>query len=130
MAQANEAEALSIEEAADGYVFNLPGETPRRIALSNAEVVQLARALPALARRIIAAKAKPAAEGVDVAVASAVTEYRVNLDVHGDVVLLRLKDAYDGVFDFAMPADGAQRLGEALNAGAEQALAAPKTTRQ
>jgi hypothetical protein len=125
-------EELSIEPRDDGnYVLiRVNGEGIRtEIILSEANVVFLGRLAPMIARRIVASKS-PAGSGVSASVAAPVKDFHLNSDLHNEVILLRIRDEFDGEFDFSFsPADG-RSLGQRLIAWFERIAAAPKPSKQ
>jgi hypothetical protein len=124
-------EELSIEPRGAGYVLVRTDSEGRRteLALSEANVVFLARIAPQTARRIVASKMRA---GGDVAamLAAPVKDFQLNSDLHSELVLLRLRDEFEAEFDFSFTPPGARKFGERLIAWAGKTEQGAKPSKQ
>jgi hypothetical protein len=77
-------------------------------------VMFLARLLPQFAREISASKV-PADSDISALVPVQVRQFEAGLDLHEEIVILRLHDDSEGVFDFSFVPTRAHEVGVALN---------------
>jgi hypothetical protein len=124
-------EELSIEPRGDDYALirDSGSGTRTEIILSESNVVFLGRLAPMVARRIVASKS-PAGSGVSASVAAPAKDFELNSDLHNELVLLRIRDEFDGEFDFSFSPAGGSHLGERLIAWSEKVAVAPKPSKQ
>jgi hypothetical protein len=125
----NDFEELEIEPRGTGYVLSRTDfdGTKTELMLSELNVVVLARLVPPIVRRINASKSL--APGIGALVAAPVQDFELNTDLHGDLILLRLRDDWGGDFDFSFEPAGARILADRLNVWAAKAESL-KPTRQ
>jgi hypothetical protein len=123
----NEREELSIFPKGDGYVLRRDDGRGNvtEIALSETNVVFLGRLSPTVARRILASRALARGD-VSATVAAPVKNVELNEDLHDPLLLVRIRDEYDGEFDFSFSPSDARRLAERLIARADKIDARPK----
>jgi hypothetical protein len=124
-------EELSIEPRGTEYVLiRVDGNGVRtEIILSEVGVISLGRIAPMTSRRILASKMRPEL-GISASYAAPAKDFQLNSDLHNDLVLLRIRDEFDGEFDFSFSPAGSKHLGERLIAWGEKVEKKPKATKQ
>lgn len=127
----NEFETLSIDPDGNDYVLKRDEGNGKitSLRLSEVNVVFLGRLAPTVAKRIVASKSLAGGD-VSASVAAPIKSAAVNTDLHGDLILLRVIDEFDGEFDFSCSPDWAANFGTALIKWAEKANATPKPMKQ
>ncbi len=131
MENKNDYETLSLDQDDGGYVLTRDagpaGKT--NIKLSEANVVFLGRLAPTVARRIVASKSLAGGD-VGAVVGAPMKNISINTDLHGELVLLRIRDNFDAEFDFSVSPEYAKTFGETLIKWADKAISTPKQTKQ
>lgn len=126
-----EYEDITIEPRGDDYVLIRDDNdgTRSETILSETAVIALGRLAPTVVRRILAAKSK-AASGIESTPAAPVKSYRIDPDIHNELVLLRLLDDLEARFDFSLTPAGARELGNKLIEVADKMDRTTKPTAQ
>jgi hypothetical protein len=126
-----EFEDLTIEPRGDGYVIiRVDGAgVTTELLLSEAVALALARIAPPTARRILASKS-PAGSDILASVAAPAKNFELVPDLHGQLVLLKLRDEFDAEFDFSFLPSDAKRFGQSLIAMADKIEGLPKLRKQ
>jgi hypothetical protein len=123
---------LAFEERENGdFVLSKtpPSGPQQELVLSEMEVMFLARLVPSFARQLSANKSR-ADQGISALVAVPVVDYSIGNDLHQQVVILRLSDEAEQVFDFSFDPARATNIGSALIDWADKVRNVPPAFRQ
>jgi hypothetical protein len=107
---------LALEERDEGqFVLSKTDHlgTIQELILSEMEVMHLGRLAPSFARQLSASKS-PDDPGISALVAVPVNNYSTGSDLHQEVVILRLLDDSQALFDFSMGPTMADNMGRSL----------------
>jgi hypothetical protein len=99
------------------------------LELTVAEILALARMIPSYARELTAPKHRQEA-GVFAWIAAPATSYMMAMDAHQQSVLLKLRDDWEGEFDFSLTPTDARKIAEGLVRFAQKIDDTPKISRQ
>jgi hypothetical protein len=99
------------------------------LELEETEVLALARMIPSYARELTAQRHR-AETGVYAWAAAPLKNYRIAMDMHSELILLKFTDDWECEFDFSFTASDARRLADAFVKWAEKLEQAPKISRQ
>src|ERR1700733_8348402 len=127
--QIDDRPSLHFERRADRFALIREYEGQKsELELTEAEILAPPM-IPSFARKLTALRHRPEA-GVFAWIAAPATRYMFAIDAHHQSVLLKVRDDWEGEFDFSLTPTDARKIAEGLVRFAQKIDDAPKISRQ